>query len=627
VGSFEIRAEVNRRFSPRIMTNDEKAGEQVMGSVTEKLASREILLKRAEPGRSYKLLCPRCSHSRRNRRDPCLSVTVHHDGENAMWNCHHCNWSGSTKWDDREEPPRKRRPPPVRPKGDAIERPTVEVMRWFLDRSIPAEVVSRNRIGFVRQHFIAKLGRDVPCIAFPYYRQGELVNVKYRALEEKAFAQVKDAEAILFGLDDIAGIGDGNVIIVEGECDKLALEVAGFHNVVSVPDGAPATLRDEPRNDDSKFAWLANCAKELEAVTGGFILAVDNDANGEVLEEELARRLGKERCWRVHWPDSDDVICKDANEALTVHGPEVLRECIAAATPYPINGLYRIDDYEAEILALYREGTQQRGASTGWTALDELMTIAPGQLSVVTGIPSHGKSEFLDALLINLARRYDWHVALCSFENRPTDHSVKLFEKYLGVPFRDGSIRRMGEGDLRMALDWARPRFFFIRAEDDAPPTVDWILERARAAVLRYGSNVLVIDPYNEIEHRRPDNMSETEFVSQSLGKVKRFAENHALHVFFVAHPAKPAREAGKPAVPGLYDISGSAHWANKADLGFVVHRPNFEGDEVQIHVLKVRHKWVGEPGQVSLRYDRITGRYSEPVQSPADGARGYRDD
>jgi len=594
-----------------------------MVSLTEKLALRGIILKRAEPARSHKLRCPQCSHDRRNQRDPCLSVTVDHDGENAVWNCHHCNWSGSTKLDERQS--RQRRAPPVRPKGDAIERPTVEVMSWFLDRGIPAEVVNRNHIGFVRRYFIAQLGRNVPCIAFPYYRRGELVNVKYRALEEKAFAQVKGAESIFFGLDDIGEAEDA--IIVEGEPDKLAIEVAGFRNGISVPNGAPAKLRDEPRDDDPKFAYLANCAEELERIKGKFILAVDNDANGEVLAEELARRLGKERCWRVHWPDSDDVSCKDGNETLIRHGSEVVCECIAAAEPYPINGLYRIDDYEAEIWALYREGTRQRGASTGWASLDELMTIAPGQLSIVTGIPSHGKPEFLDALLINLVRRYDWHVALCSFENRPPDHSVKLFEKYLGMPFPDGPSRRMSEDDLRMALDWARPRFFFIRAEDDAPPTIDWILERARAAVLRYGSIVLVIDPYNEIEHRRPDSMTETEFVSQSLGKVKRFAENHAVHVFFVAHPAKPARTDGKPAAPGLYDISGSAHWANKADIGLAVYRPDLDGDEAQIHILKARHKWVGQPGQVSLRYDRITGRYFERAPLSGSAARGYRDD
>ena len=42
--------------------------------------------------------------------------------------------------------------------------------------------------------------------------------------------QVKGAEKVLFGLNDIVGMPE--IIIVEGEMDKLALEEAGFRNVV-----------------------------------------------------------------------------------------------------------------------------------------------------------------------------------------------------------------------------------------------------------------------------------------------------------------------------------------------------------------------------------------------------------
>jgi twinkle protein len=331
------------------------------------------------------------------------------------------------------------------------------------------------------------------------------------------------------------------------------IEAESCRNVISVSDGAPAKLRDEPSDDDPKFEYLRNCAEELEAVKGGFILAVDNDANGRVLEEELARRLGKERCWRVRWLDSNDLAIKDANECLMYNGIEVVRECIEAAEPYPITGLYRAADYAEE----YCE-ERRRGASTGWPSLDEFMTIAPGQLSFVTGIPNHGKSEFLDALLVGLAQRNGWHAALCSFENQPPEHLTKLAEKYLGLPFRNGPTRRMTRADAKAAFHWLDQHFFFIRPDDDAPATVEWILERGRAAVLRYGSNVLVVDPYNEIEHRRPGNMTETEFISQMLGQMKRFAQNHEAHVFIVAHPAKPVRESGgKITVPTLYDIAG----------------------------------------------------------------------
>ena len=215
-------------------------------------------------------------------------------------------------------------------------------------------MVRRNKIGAAR-HWIPALRGEVDCIAFPYFRNGEVINIKYRALSEKAFAQEKDAEKLLYGLDDIAD--QDEAIVVEGEMDKLALEETGIRNVVSVPDGAPSQLKDEVREDDAKFEYLGNCEAELTRLKK-IILGVDHDEAGLVLGEELARRLGKERCWLVLWPDASDGPCKDANESLLMHGPEVVREAIAEAEPYPITGLHRISHYEHDILALYDRLTE-----------------------------------------------------------------------------------------------------------------------------------------------------------------------------------------------------------------------------------------------------------------------------
>ncbi len=189
------------------------------------------------------------------------------------------------------------------------------------------------------------------------------------------------------------------------------------------------------------------------------ILAVDGDGPGQALAEELARRFGKERCWRVYWPDSGDTPCKDANDGLLTHGADVLRECVDYAKPYLIAGLHSIFDFADETLALFRDG-RQRGLSTGWKSLDEFITIRPGELSVVTGVPDSGKSEFLDALAVNLACAYDWRFALCSFENPPEEHISKLAEKYSGLPFWEGPTRRMSEADY--TRQWSGSRTTFI---------------------------------------------------------------------------------------------------------------------------------------------------------------------
>jgi twinkle protein len=587
-----------------------------LASLAERLLEQGIRPPSFHDG-SRKMLCPQCSHTRKNRKDPCMTITIDADG--AVWNCHHCGWNGGVSdavdWRSRPRP----RPAPVRPTRQPGE-PTPEVLRWFASRGISEAVLRRNRVGFEVGVWFAQLGGKADAIAFPYFRDGELVNVKFRALDQKAFGQVKDAEKILFGLDDIAD--EKAAIIVEGELDKLALEEAGFPNAISVPDGAPKQVKaGDPDPADAKFSYLANCAEYLNRLER-IILAVDDDGPGRALEEELARRLGKERCWRVRWPCSSDVQCKDANDVLLTHDAKALRECIETAAPYPIAGLHSPLDFVDETFSLYRDG-RKRGLSTGWSSLDQFMTIRPGELSVVTGIPNSGKSEFVDALMVNLAHQCGWRFAVCSFENPPEEHIAKLVEKHLGAPFWDGPTWRMSERELQRAIDWVADHFVLIRADDEAP-TIDWILEKARVAVMRYGCRGLVIDPYNELEHRRPSNMTETEYVSQLLGKVKRFAQLYGVHVWFVAHPAKMQREGGKLPAPTLYDISGSANWANKADLGVVVHRPDPIGKpiETEIYIRKVRFKAVGEIGAVSLRYDRATGRYADSQAR----SRGYED-
>ncbi len=575
-----------------------------MATLAEKLLERGIRLRAYAVG-NYKITCPNCSNLRRKKSDPCLSITI--DGDGAMWNCHNgCGFVGRVFDQEPIRPVRRQRSAPTKPKAPG--ELGAEVLAWFAARGISETVVRRNGIGTARV-WMPSMKIETDCIAFPYRRAGELVNVKYRALESKAFSQVKDAEKILYGLDDI--VDATTAIVVEGECDKLGLEEAGIRHVVSVPDGAPATVKaGEPAADDTKFSYLANCAAYLDRLDK-IILAVDCDSAGQALETELVRRLGRERCWRVRWPDGGDVPCKDANDVLRVHGADVLRECIEHAEPYPIAGLHNIHEYAEDSLALYRDG-RARGHSTGWASLDEFMTIRPGELSVVTGTPGSGKSEFIDALMVNLALNDGWRFAVASFENPPPEHIAKFAEKVLGRPFWDGPTARMTEADLERAMDWAEGHFHLLRADDEAP-TIDWILSAARGAVLRHGVHGLVIDPYNEIEHHRPANQTETEYVSQLLGKVKRFAQAHGVHVWFVAHPAKMPRESTSIPAPTLYDISGSANWANKCDIGVVVHRdPLIDPTRTDIFIRKVRFKAVGKIGVISLRYDPTTGRYFE---------------
>ncbi|RRT64940.1 hypothetical protein B296_00013568 [Ensete ventricosum] len=343
------------------------------------------------------------------------------------------------------------------------------------------------------------------------------------------------------------------------------------------------------------------------------ILATHANGPGQALAEELARRLGKERCWRVNWPKKNATeLCKDANEVLMYFGTDALRKVIENAELCPIMGLFDFSNFFNEVDAYYHQihGSECL-VSTGWKALDELYNVVPGELTVITGVPNSGKSEWIDALLCNINEACRWKFLLCSMENKVRDHARKLLEKHINKPFFDSrygeSTKRMSVEELEQGKKWLDDTFYLIRCEDDSLPSIDWVLQLAKSAVVRYGIRGLVIDPYNELDHQRSSNQTETEYVSHMLTKIKRFAQHHACHVWFVAHPRQLQNWRGD--APNLYDISGSAHFMNKCDNGIVIHRNRDANagplDRVQVCVRKVRNKVAGRIGDAFLSYNQ----------------------
>lgn len=536
-----------------------------------------------------KTLCPRCSHTRSNTRDRCLSVNL----DEGLWHCHHCDWSGTVNERDgygsrpRPAPPKPYARPDYEPVDGALHPAAVE---WLTSRGITEAVWIRNRIGYLQN-----------AIAFPYYRGGDVVNIKHRGRGKK-FWMVADAELTLYGLNDIA---PGEPLVwVEGEMDKLAVDVAGVTACVSIPNGAPAPgSRDYARH----FAYLEPLRSTLDGAAR-HIIAVDNDAPGRTLADELIRRLGPERCWSVTWPAG----CKDANDVLLQHGADGLARALQAARPVPMAGLFEVADLHDAVYDLYEHG-MDGGEDPGSAKLAPYYKVKPGLWTLVTGIPGHGKSALLDWIMVNLARRVGWQFAICSPENQPlARHIGQLAQIWSGRPFGPGPQRRMTPEELGEALALLHEHFLFLLPEDDEGYTVDGILRLARAAVYRRGIRGFVIDPWNELEHTRPAGMSETEHTSQVLTKIRRFARAHGVHVWVVAHPTKLIKDAkGTYPVPTPYDVSGSAHFRNKADMALSVWRDvNDERAATEVHIQKVRFRESGQIGMVELFYDAVTGRY-----------------
>lgn len=554
-----------------------------------------------QSGVEVKTLCPQCSHTRKKKSQKCLNVNT----VEGVWHCWHCGWSGKAGSAESHNRPiyikPTSKPATVYTKpvfaGSAIDD---GVRKWFDERGIGEAVLVRNKIA-KKIAWMPQVSKEVPCILFPYYRGDEVVNVKYRD-RDKNFKMESGAERILYGLNDV----EETTIIVEGECDKLAVEEAGFKNCVSVPDGAPAA---NTKNFENKFDFLR--APELEKIKR-WVIAVDGDAPGNRLREELIRRFGAENCSTVNWIDG----CKDANDVLVTYGAEVLAKLIREAKQVPIVGVFTASELASELYDLY-EGGLPRGVSTGWDDLDELYTVMPGQLNVITGIPGHGKSEFTDALIVNLAHKHGWRVGMYSPENFPIKlHVSKIAEKYVGKPFNPGRTQRMSKVEFVEAMDWIDSRFRWVMPES---PSLDEIITKATALVVRDGIRVLVIDPWNEVEHERPSGMSETEYISLALSKLRKWARKHEVAVFLIAHPKMMAKDKdGNYPVPSPYDISGSANWRNKADNCMSVWR-NLADDSapVEIHIQKIKFKICGKLGKVDFKYDYITGTYQDSTPKP----------
>jgi twinkle protein len=265
------------------------------------------------------------------------------------------------------------------------------------------------------------------------------------------------------------------------------------------------------------------------------------------------------------------------------------------------------------------------GDKTGWPSVDRHYTVSPGQWTVVTGWPSSGKSEWLDALLVNLMHQ-GWHTAIFSPENQPIAvHHAKLLEKISGRPFGEGPTQRLTLEDVRdLTLELMARQFMFIKMPDEDGLTAQDVIAAAEPWLETHKGKKrgLVIDPWNELDHSRPHGLTETEYISKTLTYVRNWARRNEVHVWIVAHPQKMRRDdGGKLPIPRPDMIAGSQHWWNKADCAVTVWRDmeNPDSPDVDIHVQKCRFKHIGRPGLVTLRYDRVTGRYSEPLPNIYD--------
>jgi twinkle protein len=469
-----------------------------------------------------------------------------------------------------------------------------ETISYFEKRGISNDTLIRFGITQCTE-WMPKANKEVPAICFNYTRNNEVINIKFRA-KDKDFKLHKNSELIFYNLDSLKD--ETTAIIVEGEIDCLSLHEAGIYNVVSVPNGAGT--------GQLQLKYLDNCWQDFDD-KDKIILFVDNDEPGRALQDELARRLGKDRCYKVQYPDG----CKDANDVLLKHGRPMLQSIIEDAKRWPLDGLITMDDVFDTVCDYYLNG-YPKGVTAGIGEFDELLSFSGGQITIVTGSPSMGKSEFIDYIVTSLARQHHWKFTMCSFENPVPFHVTKLMEKFVGLSFahRKDPENRMDKAQFEESISFTDLYFSFLNIAQ-IEVTIQGILSKLTEVVRRTGIKGVVIDPWNYIEHKVPPGYTETQYISEALTLIKEFAVRTDTHVFIIAHPKKLMKDARTGQYPPatMYDISGSAHFFNKADNGLSIHR-DFINNIVTCYVQKVRFSWLGKTGFTSFTYDTLTRQY-----------------
>ena len=514
-------------------------------------------------------ICPLCSHDRKpkNTKAKCAS----YDWDRGLGTCHNCNTSFQLHTYQRKGASEKVY---VRPAEVVHKPPASKVVEWFKTRGISQQTLTDLKIG-EGPEYMPQTGKTENVIRFNYFMGDQLINVKYRD-GRKNFKLYKGAEKVFYNINSI--IGYEYCVIVEGEMDVLALHEAGITNAISVPNGA--TL------NSNNLDYLDACIDYFEDKEK-IILAVDTDEAGIALQTELVRRLGSEACYLASFED-----CKDANEYLQKYGKEKLSERISGARPVPLENVTTFRDIEDEVTDFVKNGFKP-GFQVGLENFDDIFSTYTGQFITVTGIPSSGKSDFVDQMVVGYNNNYGWKTAFASPENVPTYlHAHKLMRKHWqGMPTKDDI-----DGDKwNQIADHCNSNYFHIDMERY---TLESVLRKGAELVKRKGIKCLVIDPFNKVRDVDCKTEDVNRYTMEYLSKIEIFAKKYDVLVFIVAHPTKMYKDKdGKIEEPTMYNIKGGGEWYDASYHGILVHR-DYDAKTVKAKVLKVKFQNLGQNGE-----------------------------
>ena len=527
-------------------------------------------------------ICPLCSANRKpqNRKAKCAM----YDWDRGLGTCMNCNEVFQLHTFKRKGGNDK-----VYTKPKTIANPLLsdKVIKWFESRGISNNTLVKMKITEGKE-WMPQTGKEENTIQFNYFINNELINIKYRD-GKKNFKLVKGAEKIFYNIDST--IGHEYVVIVEGEIDALSLIEVGVKSVISVPNGATIS--------NNNLDYLDSCIDYLDGKEK-IIIAVDQDEAGENLKQELIRRLGAEACYTV-----DFGVHKDANDFLLHNSSAKLNDVIKNASPVPIENVVTLNDIDDELQEFIHEGFKP-GYQIGLDNFDNIFSTYTGQFITVTGVPSSGKSDFVDRMIVGYQQKYGWKTAFASPENKPTFlHAHKLMRKIGNWMPNKTDI---GSDKWNEVANIVNDNFFFIENERY---DLDSVLNKGAQLVKRKGIKCLVIDPYNKIKMNGAASMSIPDATMEYLTRIEAFAKKFDVLVIVVAHPTKMyKKEDGTIDEPNMYNIKGGGEWYDASYHGLLVHR-DYNKKTVKVKVLKVKFQNLGEnQAEAHFKWDHISGNY-----------------
>lgn len=391
-------------------------------------------------------------------------------------------------------------------------------------------------------------------IAFPYQKAGEGYAAKFRTVD-KQWRSSQGVSRGLYNADVLTAIPALPVVITEGEIDCLSVMQAGFERAVSLPDGWTA--------QGNKSDVLVDAEKLLRD-SPYVIVAGDSDEAGESLPRAVANVLKGHDVRAVTWPEG----CKDANDVLVLLGEGELASCLNAAKPIDPPGGFITGLSDLPPLS------ERRVLRTGIGWVDRRLAFEVGAMSVGTGSPGAGKSTLTTWALFHVAKNEGVKVGMLSFETHPhrtRDHFCRLIT---GLPFEStaGPMRKK-------ALEFMDNHFRIVHRtyEQSAGHNLGWLHSMIYTLAVRDGCKLIVIDPWNELEHLPEPGESLTNYINFALQQIRQWAEQYEAHICLIAHPKKLDTFKGTPRAPMGYDVADSAAFFNKPALGFTVHQEKAE--------------------------------------------------